>query len=204
MDETNYTLAVGNISRVFIEEQAQPEVDAYRFSKLYQFAKANGAAKTEAITPANVYTRLKQMLLPVRRYGPASVIAYLSSSAMDALERSEDFVRSIEIKTVGETCLESRVATLDGVQLVEVWDEGRFFTAYDFADGFVPASDAKGLNMLVVAKPAVICKAKFNSVYLFAPGQHTQGNGYLYQNRLYHGLWVLSGHPTAVGASVAA
>ena len=204
VDETNLTLEVGNISRAFIEEKAQPEVDAYRFSKLYAFAAKNGKATEEAITPANVYPRLKEMLLPVRRFGPANVIVYMSSHVMDCLERSEDFVRAIENRTVGETCLESRVSCMDGVQLVEVWDEGRFFTSYDFADGFVPAEGAKGLNMLVVAKPAVICKAKFNSVYLFAPGEHTQGNGCLYQNRLYHDLWVLENYPTAVAASVRA
>ncbi len=204
IDETNLTLEVGNISRIFIEDKAQPEVDAYRFAELYAFAAKNGKAASEDITPANVYTRLKQMLLPVRRYGPANLIAYMSSHAMDCLERCEDFVRTIENRTVGETTLESRVATLDGVQLVEVWDEQRFFTAYDFTDGFVPRAGAKSLNMIVVAKPAVVCKAKFNSIYLFAPGEHTQGNGCLYQNRMYHDLWVLEDHPAAVAASVAA
>ena len=53
------------------------------------------------------------------------------------------------------------------------------------------ASDGKDINFLIVAKPAVIAKAKFNSIYLFAPGQHTEGDGYLYQNRLYHDLFVL-------------
>ncbi len=204
VDETNLTLAAGNISRTFIEEQVQPEVDAYRFSKLYAFADGNGKAVSEAITPANVYTRLKQMLLPVRRYGPANLIVYLSSHAMDCLERCEDFVRTIENRTVGETTLESRVSTLDGVQLVEVWDEKRFFTAYDFSEGFVPQEDAGRMNILVVAKPAVVCKAKFNSVYLFAPGEHTQGNGCLYQNRLYHDLWVLEKQTGAVYASIQA
>lgn len=204
VDETNLALEVGNISRAFIEEKAQPEVDAYRFSKLFAFAKENGKAAQESITPANVYSRLKQMLLPVRKYGASNVIVYLSSAAMDALERSQDFVRNIENKTVGETCIESRVATLDGVQLVEVWDERRFFTEYDFNDGFEAKAAAKQMNMLVVAKPAVICKAKFNSIYLFAPGQHTQGNGCLYQNRLYHDLWVMKSHAAAVAASFAA
>jgi len=42
---------------------------------------------------------------------------------------------------------------------------------FDFTEGFVPKSSSKKLNYLLVAKPAVIAKAKFVSVYLFAPGQ---------------------------------
>lgn len=34
VDETNQELAMGNISNVFITEHVQPEIDAYRFSKL--------------------------------------------------------------------------------------------------------------------------------------------------------------------------
>lgn len=120
------------------------------------------------------------------------------------LERSTEFNRTITNQNVGTSTLDSRVTSLDGVTLVEVWDEGRFGTKFDFTDGFTLASDGKQLDALVVAKPAVIAKAKFNSIYLFAPGQHTQGDGYLYQNRLYHDLFALENQVDAVTALVRA
>lgn len=204
VDETAQDLAAARISRNFIEEHAQPEVDAYRFSKLAQFADANSHSATDTITKDNVYDKLKTAILPVRKYGPGNIIAYLSSEAMDALERSTEFTRNITNQNVGLTSLESRVTSLDGVQLVEVWDTARFGTAFDFTDGFVLDSAGAQLNFLVVAKQPVICKAKFNSIYLFQPGEHTEGDGYLYQNRLYHDLFVLKQQTDAVVASVKA
>lgn len=202
VDETDGDLAAANISRVFIEQHAQPEVDAYRFAKLATTAIANGNTVTEAVSPTDIYTRLKADLRPLRKFGPANLIGYLSSEAMDALERSEEFSRVIGMQAIGESTLESRVASIDGVQLVEVWDETRFATAFDFTEGFTAAAGASEINWLFVARPAVVCKAKFSSIYLFAPGEHTGGDGYLYQNRLYHDLFVLKNKQDGVVASL--
>ena len=171
-----------------LTEHAGPEIDAYRFGKMATHAISEGLATGETIDPANVFQRLKEDILKVRKYGPSNLIAYLSSEAMDALERSEEFQRVIQVQNQG-TAIETRVTSLDGVKLVEVWDVARFNTAHDFTEGFTPIGD--NINWIIVYKGAVIAKAKLNSVYFFAPGQHTQGDGYLYQNRLYHDLFVM-------------
>lgn len=191
VDETNNDLAAANVTNVFITENAGPEVDAYRFSKIATKAITDGHTASTALTVDNVYSVLKAALLPIRKYGAGNIVMYLSSETMDLLERSKEFTRQITNQNVGVTALESRVTSLDGVILVEVWDTDRFATKYDFTDGFVKAADGKDIQFLIAAKPAIIAKSKFNSIYLFAPGQHTEGDGYLYQNRLYHDLFVL-------------
>lgn len=191
VDETNEDLAAAKISNTFITEESGPEVDAYRFSKMATEAIANGKTASETLTVDNVYSQLKAAILPIRKYKPQNIIVYVSSEVMDLLERSKEFTRNITNQNVGMTALESRITSIDGVMLVEVWDTERFATKFDFTEGFVKASDGLDINFLVVAKPAVIAKAKHNAVFLFAPGQHTQGDGYLYQNRLYHDLFVL-------------
>ena len=199
VDETNQDLAVANVSKVFIEEQVQPEIDAYRFSTL---AKGAGTSVTETLTVDNVYTQLKAALLPVRKYGAQNIVGFLSSETMDLLERSKEFTRSITNQNVGMTALESRVTSLDGVQLVEVWDETRFKDAYDFTDGYKPKSNANDINFLFVAEPAVIPIVKENAVYMFAPGEVGQGDGYLYQNRLYHDLFILKNKKDGISVSI--
>ena len=133
----------------------------------------------------------KDAILPARKFGPANLTGFVSTTVMDALERSTEFTRNITNQNVGQTALESRVTSIDGVTLIEVWDDDRFKTAYDFSDGFAATADAAAIEILVVAKQAVVQAVKENAVYLFAPGEHTEGDGYLYQNRLYHDLWVL-------------
>lgn len=204
VDETNQDLAVGNISKNFIEEHVQPEIDAYRFSKLATEAATNGHSTALAITKENVYGAIKDAILPARKFGPSNLTAFVSTAVMDALERSTEFTRNITNQNVGQTALESRVTSIDGVQIIEVWDDARFKTAYDFSDGFVPAADAADIAILVVAKQAVVFAVKENAVYLFAPGEHTEGDGYLYQNRLYHDLWVLDQQKDGVIAVTAA
>lgn len=201
VDETNQDLAVSNISKVFIEEQVQPEIDAYRFSKM---ATDAGQVKEETLTVDNVYTQLKAALLPVRKYGAQNIIGFVSSEVMDFLERSKEFTRSITNQNVGTTALESRVTSIDGVQLVEVWDDTRFKTEYDFSDGYKPKDTAKDINFVLVAKQAVIPVVKENAIYLFAPGQHTEGDGYLYQNRLYHDLFIKKQKEDGVSVSLKA
>lgn len=186
VEETNQDLAVARISGTFIETQATPEVDAYRFSKLATQAITNTNFTEEALTADNVYSRLKAEILPVRKFGAANIIVYISSEAMDLLERSKEFTRNITNQNVGTTALESRVTSLDGVVIKEVWDTDRFWTDFDYTDGFKPATGAKEINFLVVVKNAQISVVKHRAIFLFSPGGHTQGDGYLYQNRLYH------------------
>lgn len=188
VDESNQAASAANITRVFLTEKAGPEVDAYRFGKMATHAINEGNATGETIDATNVYQRLKADILKVRKYGPSNLIAYLSSEAMDALERSEHFNRNINVQNAG-TAIETRVTSLDGVQLVEVWDVDRFNSEHDFTNGFVP--EGLNLNWIIVYRGAIVAKTKINSIYLFEPGQHTEGDGYLYQNRMYHDLFVL-------------
>lgn len=199
VDETNQELAVGNISKTFINDHVQPEIDAYRFSTL---ATGAGHKTTETLTVDNVYTQLKAALLPIRKFGAQNIIGFVSSEVMDFLERSKEFTRSITNQNVGMTALESRVTSIDGVQLVEVWDDTRFKTAYDFTNGYKPASGASAINFILVAKQAVIPVVKENAIYLFAPGEHTEGDGYLYQNRLYHDLFIKEQQKDGVSVSI--
>lgn len=190
VDESNQAASAANVTSVFMREKGIPEVDAYRFSKMATAAKGEGKAVDEDIDKTNVYPRLKAGILPVRKHGPSNIITYVSSAVMDALEQSESFNRKIDVTNNGGA-IETRVTSIDGVKIKEVWDESRFYDTFDFTSGFVPDDAAQKINFLVVAKPAIIAKAKISSIYLFAPGEHTQGDGYLYQNRIYHDLFKL-------------
>jgi len=199
VDETNQDLAAGNITKVFIEENVQPEIDAYRFATL---AKGAGHSTTETLTVDNVYSQIKAALLPIRKYGAQNIIGFVSSEVMDFLERSKEFTRSITNQNVGMTALESRVTSIDGVTLIEVWDDARFKDAFDFSDGFKPKAGANDINFILVATQATIPVVKENSVYLFQPGEHTEGDGYLYQNRLYHDLFIKKNKKDGVSVSI--
>ena len=206
VDETNETASIKNISEVFHKTQQVPETDAYFFSKVaIEAQKLEGYHSSTALssyTKENVYGKLKAMLSAgkLRRYvAKGALIAYVNSTIMDLLEQSTDFTRKIEMTQIAEggIGIESRITDIDGVTLIEVIDNERFYDKFDFTEGFVPvkkvtADESKNIaavtgshkiNVLIASPLTVKTVPKISSIYYFNPGQHTEGDGYLYQDR---------------------
>lgn len=209
VDETNETASIENISRVFEQTWVAPETDALFFSRLAEVAQKttlyHGSTATSAYTKAKVFGMLKDILAKgkLRRYkANGSLIMYVRSEIMDALEQSTEFARKIEITQIAEggIGIETRVTEIDGVPIMEVIDDERFYDAFNWEPergGFEPrkkkAESNTGAGDAVVGAHKInVCVAcgqtcktvpKINSIYYFKPGEHTKGDGYLYQNR---------------------
>ena len=204
VDESNLTASAKNVTNVFMIENQNPETDAYFFSTV---ASTSGAVTTTETDTAvgTILARLKRDILPIRKYGARNIRGYLSSAEMDLLEQSSDFTRNIEIDKVmsGEgDKLETRVTYLDGVKLIEVYDADRFYTAFtydDAAGGFQATVGGKVINHLFCTLSHTVTVPKIASIYFFAPGGHTKGDGFLYQNRSY---WDTFSFPNAKTATV--
>lgn len=141
VDETNKTASIQNISAVFERTQVAPETDALFFSKVATAAKAvegyHSETKAEEFTAKNVFTKLKGFLAAgkLRRYKAKGVLLmYVSSHIMDLLEMSSEFTRKIEMTQIAEggMGIETRVTEIDGVPLMEVADDERFYDAFNW------------------------------------------------------------------------
>lgn len=195
VDETNKAASIQNISSVFEATQVVPETDALFFSKVAAAAKAsegyNSATKASEYSAENVFARLKGFLTAgkLRRYkAQGTLIMYVTSTIMDLLEQSTAFTRKIEMTQIAEggVGIETRVTDIDGVPVMEVIDDERFYDAFDWepeAGGFEPASGAHKINVLIACGQTCKTVPKISSIYFFDPGAHTEGDGYLYQNR---------------------
>ena len=216
VDETNATASIQNISKVFEQTQVVPETDALFFSKVAQAAqKVTGYHSSTAssdYTKANVFSKLKGFLAAgkLRRYkANGSLIMYVSSAIMDLLELSTEFTRKIEMTQIAEGGLgiETRVTDIDGVPVMEVIDDERFYDAFDWepeGGGFEPrkkkaesttgagdaVTGAHKINVLVACGQTCKIVPKISSIYYFDPGAHTEGDGYLYQNRSLSDVFV--------------
>ena len=216
VDETNATASIHNISEVFEKTQVVPETDALFFSKIAQKAQKteeyHSSTAASEYTKEKVYSKLKAILSKgkLRRYkAQGALIMYVTGAIMDALEQSTEFTRKIEMTQIAEGGLgiETRVTEIDGVPIMEVIDDERFYDAFDWEPengGFQPlkkkaeSSTGKGdgvtgahkINVLVAC--GLTCKIvpKISSIYYFDPGAHTKGDGYLYQNRSLSDVFV--------------
>lgn len=199
VDETNQVLSAANVTNTFVQEQAIPELDAYRYSKLYAEVENLGNpidnTALDATNALEVFDELMEAM------DEASVpedgrILYVTPTVHKLLKRSEDIQRNFYVQS-GAGRVARAVNQLDDVTIVKV-PSARMLSAYDFSDGFAPGVDAKQINMILVHPTAVIAPIKHSAIYLWEPGSHTHGDGWLYQNRSYTDLFVIERKVDAV------
>lgn len=195
VDETNKTASIQNISRTFEQTWGVPETDALFFSKVAQEAKKLEKYHSETAsadyTAENTFSKLKGFLSAgkLRRYkANGTLIMYVTSAIMDNLESSKEFTRKIEMTQIAEGGLgiETRVTDIDGVPVMEVIDDERFYDEFDWepeGGGFSPKTGGHKINVLIACGQTCKTVPKISSIYFFDPGAHTEGDGYLYQNR---------------------
>lgn len=193
VDESNYTASLQNVGDTFEKTQVAPEIDARFFEKVSAAAIAASKATARAssyYTANNVIGALKGAIDQVRPYRN-SAIAYVSTEVMSLLETALVDKATIAWTTVSdlEFSISTRVANIDGVPVMEVYDDSRFATEFDYAPsgqdgGFaVDSTNGNQLAIAVASTSTVVTVSKVVSVYAFAPGEHTEGDGYLYQHR---------------------
>lgn len=189
VDESNQALAAAKLTNVFEEEHAIPEADAYRFSKLASdWDSLGGTPDTTALTADNILSVFDEYMMTMNEdeVPLEGRLCYVTSAVRklfkDAIGEFREFG--------GDRAIQRAIDSLDNVKLEEV-PSARMKTAYDFTDGFTPAVGAKQINMIFVHPRSVITCDKHSYIRLWAPGTHTVGDGYLYQNRKYGDLFVI-------------
>lgn len=191
VDETNQALSAANITNTFEHEKAIPETDAYRLSKLYTDFNALGETATQdELTAATILEKFDTLMeeMDEAEVPEDGRILYVTPSIYTIFKQAEKITRMLEVTR--DTAVNRHVRALDDVKIKRI-PSGRMKTAYKFTEGFTPASTAKQMNMILVHPSAVIAADKHAYINLWAPGSHTQGDGYLYQNRKYGDLFVL-------------
>ena len=188
VDESKQTANLQNVSRVFTEKHSAPETDARFFERVAKAAIADGYYETmTGFTADNTYSRLVKMFQrkELKKYrAMGGLIAYVSGEIMDYLENSTEVKKSLDIKTTSineKQGIETRIAFINGVTIIEVVDDTRFNTSFDYSDGFV--GNGSKINVCIAHPSMVKTVVKFNNIKLFANGTHTEGDGDLYQRR---------------------
>lgn len=198
IDETNLAVSVANIQNVFETEQAIPETDSFRFSKIYsQYTGGTGVgygqtADTEALDATNILAKFDEWMEAMDDAGVPEEgrILYVTSTTNKLLKEAQGLERFIDVKTDGDT-VRRKIRNLDDVRIISV-PSARMKTAYNFTDGCVPAAGAKQINAILVHPNSVVAREKYDYIRLFTPGSDSRtGDGYIYQNRKYGDLFLL-------------
>lgn len=193
IDETNLTLSVANIQNTFETEQAIPEKDCYRFSKLHSELITYKAANidTSVITAANFLDAFDEKMSKMDEAGVPEEgrILYVTPSMNKIIKNADGMQRTIMI--TAPNSINRKVHSLDDVTIKMV-PAARLKTKYNFTDGCVADATAKQINFIIIHPTCVVCREKYAYIKLFTPGTDSRtADGYLYQNRNYGDLFLL-------------
>lgn len=195
VDETNLVVEIANIQNVFEEEQAIPEKDSYRFSKLLTeattYADAGAVVDTTALDASTILEWFDEQMsvMDDKSVPEGGRILYLTSSMKKLLKNTPQITRTMSVGAMG--VIDRRVHNLEDVALKSVPSE-RFKTQYDFTDGCVPADTAKQINMILVHPSCVISRDKYAYIKVFTPGTDSRtADKYLFQSRYYTDTFLL-------------
>lgn len=200
VDETNQVLSAANITAVFNQEQAIPELDAYRYSKLYsEYVSLGGTPDTTELTEHNILSVFDKMMVDMDDAGvpQSGRMLKVTPRVYTMLKSAEQLQRFIDVSG-GAKNINRNVRSLDEVTIVTVPSD-RMKTLYDFSEGFTPGEGAKQINMMLYHTSAILAPVKIADIYLWNKGQTPDSAfGYLYQNRMYTDLFIIKAKIGAV------
>lgn len=208
IDESNLVLEMANIQNIFETEQAIPEKDSYRFSKIYAEAKkykTQGAVIDNTVLDNSTILEWfdEQMALMDDQSVPQEGrILYVTSTINKILKNAQGITRTINAGAAG--VIDRRVHGLDDVQIKTV-PSARFKTLYDFTEGCVPNDAAKQIHMILIHPSCVISRDKYSYIKLFTPGTDSRtADKYVYQNRYYTDTFLIENKVCGVAINVEA
>lgn len=199
VSETNFIASAGNVMGEFQRTKVVPEVDAYRYSKVFAVIneKASENVKAKALTEKDIYKEIASDIAIVRdKCGQKTeLVVVINGLAKAKLDNNETFTKTLsqaEFK-VGE--ISTMLRTINECPIITVPSD-RMYTAYDFYDGndensgFKKTSEAKLIQYMILPKKAVVAVCKQDKSKIIDPDTNQDADAWFVGYRKYHDAWV--------------
>ena len=196
--DTDGVVNASNILSVFRKKQVIPEVDAYRFSKLAQYAIGHGN-----VSDGNVYTDPADTLKDLRRDILAITNEGLWQNSELMIFMDLPLKESVVNLISGNNCcfidgqgnLRNAVNSIDGVPIETVYSKAfrtlyKFHNGFDGEFGFSADSAGKQINWIIVPRSVPTAIVRYDLWKAFTPDQDQDGDSFKLLCSMYHDLWV--------------
>lgn len=196
VDESGFIATAASAAGVFQREHVIPEVDAYRYSRIYQLAKAKGYVKEYTPAASTIFSKLQEDITAIRDSGAgaAELVIILPYPVADIFDNSDKLTKHINVGQFSQGGVDMEVKTFNGIPIIRVPSE-RMKTMYDFFSGetefgFAPAKGAVQINWIILPRSAPIAVSKTDGVYIYDP-ETTQGaDAWKVEYRKFHDIWI--------------
>lgn len=204
IDETNQVVSIGNITRVFNDEQKFPEMDVYLVSKVFSEWTTQGKTADETpLTTDNVLEVFDAMMTRMdnKRVPRAGRILYVTPETRTLINNAKQIYRTVDVSKRSDA-IKRAITSIDDVEIPESVPQDMMMTKYDFTEGWkVAGSGAKQINMFLVHPQAVITPVSYEFAQLDPPSAGSQGK-WDYFEESFEDVFVLKNKVNAIDFNV--
>jgi|GEM_PF-4665602 len=195
--DTDGVATASNLLRVFRSRHVNPEVEAFRYSKLANYGIASARATTgKTYTDPQIALKdLRANILKITQTGlwRASDLVII----MDlSLKQSIFNLAGNALSNVdADGNLVNLVNSVDGIPVYEVYSDAMktgysYNNGFDGEFGFAAAPDAKQVNWIIIAKSAPVAIVRYDEWKAFDPDSDDLADNWRMTYTMYHDLFV--------------
>lgn len=216
VNETNFVASAGNVMGEFQREKVIPEVDAYRYSRIYKLVNEGKAENvvSKALTAANIYGSITDDIAAVQdECGEnTQLVVVINGLARGLLNKNTEFTKVLTQADFKVGDITTRVRTVNECPIIQV-PSGRMYSEYTFwtgneesdtKGGFAKKDAAKLINYIVMPRSAAIAVCKQDKVKIIDPDTNQNADAWFCGYRKYHDLWIKESSLKAIRVSVGA
>jgi len=199
VNETNFIANATTVTSEFQKEHVLPEIDAYRYSKLYALLKAAEKLTAYTATAKDVMDALFSDIGKVRdKVGEdVPLVISIAQPVKTMLELNDKFTKLLNVADFKAGVISTQLKQINNCFLKPV-PSARMKTAYLFRDGktagqeaggFVPGEASKQINWIITEQKAPIAVTKQDKMKIIDPDTYQKADAWFIGYRRYHELW---------------
>lgn len=201
VNETNFIANATSVTGEFQNEHVIPEIDSYRYSRLYALLKAAGRATAYTAEEKTVMDALLSDIAKIRDVVGEDVplVISIAQPVKTKLELNDKFAKRLNVADFKSGAISTQLKQIDNCFLKPV-PSARMKTSYVFKDGktegekdggFAPAASAKQINWIITEQKAPIAVTKQDKMKIIDPDTYQKADAWFIGYRRYHELWLL-------------
>lgn len=207
-DETMQTLSATNIITEFARSNAVPELDAYRYSKIFQSIVDDSTVRYGYYTPAEatILGTIQGQIADIQNEisEQEAMVCFISGAAFKYLTQSTQLAKQLGVQNVtGANGVTTKIYDIDGVPLVVV-PSARMKSEYAFSatNGFAAKAWAQDINWIIMAKSAAVAFVKHQKMKIVSADDNQTADAEKVMAREYHDCWVYENKHNAIYVSL--
>ena len=200
VNETNFIANATTVTSDFQKEQVLPEIDAYRYSKLYALLKEAERMTKYTAKAEDVMDALLADIGKIRDEVGEDVplVISIAQPVKTLLEQNDKFVKKLNVADFKAGAINTKLNQIDNCFLKAV-PSSRMKTAYVFRDGktsgqesggFAPGESSKQINWIITTQEAPIAVTKQDKMKIIDPDTYQKADAWFIGYRRYHEVWL--------------